>query len=221
MKIIIQCCSEKNGRMWTSSEFGVQKVKFVAHPDYCEERRSFINCRPDDHIPRDPITWRQYLITYNQSGENPDGLLKAGDLYKHPIYRMLVNKFGWENTFILSAGWGLVRSDFLLPYYDITFSSKADDCKKRKKGDIFHDFNHLTQNSETDQEDQIYFFGGIDYLPLFYQLTTNHRGRKVVYHKALKIPRQEGYEYFQYSTRRSTNWHYSCAEDFIKGNLDQ
>jgi hypothetical protein len=38
----------------------------------------------------------------------------------------LVEKFGIEKVFILSAGWGLIRADFLTPNYDITFSGSAE-----------------------------------------------------------------------------------------------
>jgi hypothetical protein len=40
-----------------------------------------------------------------------------------------VDRFGLENVYVLSASWGLIRADFLTPYYDITFSSSADAYK--------------------------------------------------------------------------------------------
>jgi hypothetical protein len=50
-----------------------------------------------------------------------------------------VKQFGIENTFILSAGWGLIDATFLTPAYDITFSAKADNFVRRRKRDAFYD----------------------------------------------------------------------------------
>jgi len=222
MKIIIQCSATKNGDIWTPSELGKFRVNFVAYPKGCTESPSLYYAHPDDRIPNGIETWRKYLIRYNlrykKSSENPDGLLKSAELYKTPIYRDLANNCGWENTFILSAGWGLVRADFLLPYYDITFSRNADRCKKRENNEQFYDFDHLTQCENSDIQETIYFFGGKDYLPLLYKLTRNINCKKVIYYKAKNIPKEEGYDYIECYTNRRTNWHYSCAEKFMKGN---
>jgi hypothetical protein len=57
---------------------------------------------------------------------NPLGLYPAYRLYENRVYGRLVEAFGVENIYILSAGWGLIRADFLTPYYDITFSHSAE-----------------------------------------------------------------------------------------------
>ncbi|MHB0665642.1 hypothetical protein ACX4MV_12140, partial [Roseomonas mucosa] len=88
------------------------------------------------------------------------GLWIAGKLYRPKAYALLLEKLGIERLFILSAGWGLVRADFLLPDYDITFSTSAEPWKRRRASDKFSDFNAL----ERTQED-IVFLGGKDYLP--------------------------------------------------------
>jgi hypothetical protein len=63
------------------------------------------------------------LIDYNENpGSNQLGLYPAFELYKNDIYRKLVDCFGIDKTFILSAGWGLIRASFLTPWYDITFT---------------------------------------------------------------------------------------------------
>jgi len=41
------------------------------------------------------------------------------ELYRPRCYENLVFAFGWE-MFHLSAGWGLIRSDFFTPDYNIT-----------------------------------------------------------------------------------------------------
>ena len=85
-----------------------------------------------------------------------------------------------KKNFILSAGWGLIKADFLAPDYDITFSSQADAWKRRNKRDVFRDFAQMTQ-AELSVSEPIYFFGGKDYLPLYYKLTRTLAARKVIY----------------------------------------
>jgi hypothetical protein len=77
-------------------------------------------------------------------------------LYENDIYRVLVKQFGVENTYILSAGWGLlINAAFLTPAYDITFSAQADNFVRRRKRDAFCDLSLLT----TSTTEQIVFFG--------------------------------------------------------------
>ena len=216
MKFVIPCCAKKRKRCWT---FEGRQIIFVAHPDRCTASDRQIFFRPDDPVPHGAQTWREKLWAYNQMGTNPDDLYRAADLYAQKIYQKLVNRLGWENTFILSAGWGLVRADFLLPYYDITFSRRADLCNRRGENDEYDDFNHLLDWASVGQSETIVFCGGNDYLPLYYELTQDFPARKVIYHKAKKPQRRPAYVYIAYDTPRRTNWHYSCAEDFVRGKL--
>jgi hypothetical protein len=78
-----------------------------------------------------------------------------------------VDRFGVEKVYILSAGWGLIRADFLTPYYDITFSQQAERWKRRRKADRYEDFRMLSD----DAADDIACVGGKDYLKLFGALT--------------------------------------------------
>ena len=217
MKFVIPCCAKKRKHYWT---FEGRQVIFVAHPNRCSESDSQVFFRPDDPVPYSTQTWRQKLLAYNKRGTNPDDLCRAAELYTREIYRELVGRFGWENIFILSAGWGLIRADFLLPYYDITFSRQSDICNRRGKNDEYNDFNHFLDWASVGRSEIIVFCGGNDYLPLYYELTQNLPARKVIYHKAKKPPRKPGYVYVEYDTTRRTNWHYSCAEDFVHGKLE-
>ena len=164
-----------------------------------------------------------YNLTYNHKGLNQLNFYKAADLYSPSIYRLLVDTYGRDDIFILSAGWGLIKSDYLIPSYDITFSanSKIHDSKKRKKKEQYNDFNYLS--GLTNKNDNIYFFGGLDYLHLYYNLTINIPERKVIYYISMNIPKIRGYEYIQYPNPkgRKQNWHYSCVKDFINGNLQR
>ena len=216
MKVVIQCSATKN-KAAGSFTFNARRVTFVSHPELHRGASSEILFRPDSRVPSTSITWRDHLLAYNKGAHNPDRLLCAADLYSPDIYRSLLRHAGSKNLFILSAGWGLVRADFLVPDYDITFSSQAEPWKRRRKRDVFSDFAQLTQ-VDLDATEDIYFFGGKDYLPLYYTLTRTLVARKVVYYVSAHIPRDPAFKYIRYSTA-GTNWHYGCAKDFIEGSM--
>jgi hypothetical protein len=173
-------------------------------------------------MPSTSKTWREHLHAYNSHGGNPNHLLQAGELYSLPAYRQLfrADAVGPENLYILSAGWGLVRSDFFLPDYDITFSQQAARWKRRMKNAVFHDFAHLTQACLASDE-TVYFFGGTDYLPLYYRLMRGLVARKIIYFKAAKFPRDNAFEYIRYECHKSRNWHYDCVTDFLASSIER
>lgn len=214
MKIVIQCAGRKfenAGRLTTLSG---EEVLFVAHPErYILQDKC---CRPDDNMEDMDCSWRAYLKSYNQKVSNPNNLFPAGDLYKPTIYKALVEKFGAQNVFILSAGWGLVRSDYLIPYYNITFSNQGEPYSKRRPRDRFEDFNQLC-DSGIHPDETIYFFGGQDYLPLYRNLTQNITAMKVIYHSQGSLYQLQGYVCIPYGSY--TNWHYACAQDFIDDRI--
>ncbi|HTE85646.1 MAG TPA: hypothetical protein VK821_13025, partial [Dehalococcoidia bacterium] len=155
--------------------------------------------------------------------DNPLGLCPAHRLYENPTYGRLVDRFGEKRVYILSAGWGLIGADFLTPYYDITFSQDAEAYKRRKKPhpdpnkpDPYEDFRMLSNEAG----DHIVFFGGKDYLPLFYRLTASIRSKKTVFYNSAHIPQAAGYEHRRFETAIRTNWHYRCANDFLDGEID-
>ena len=192
---------------------------FVARPDEAPTSESTVYARPDYVSVDGARTWRQRLLSYNaQPGENVWGLLPAYKLYQPEQYRGLVDRFGAEHVFILSAGWGIIRSDFLTPNYDITLSrpsEKEDRYKWRRLGDHCEDFCHLP----ADDTDPVIFLGGKNYLPLFEGLTGEIAARKTIYYRSTAIEQRHGFIYEKYDCRRSTNWHYSCATDLIAGRL--
>jgi hypothetical protein len=217
MKAVIQCSGTKNPSAGSFVHAG-RIVKFVAQPDLHPQTDSSLVCRPDDLIPGLTRTWREHLLAYNESPENPDKLVSAGQLYTPPAYQTLLQHVGAENLFVLSAGWGLIRSDFLLPAYDITFAASADPWLRRnRRRDTFRDFNHIG-DAGVEPGESVYFFGGKDYLPLYYDLTQGVQARKVVYFAAAGIPTTSGYEYIDYG-KTGTNWHYRCVADFVAGRI--
>lgn len=216
MKLIIQCAGRKYDDAGKLTSPAGEKVLFAAHPERYTGRWK---CqRPDDLRTQTGQTWREYLLDYNQDGKNPDRLYKAGALYQPPIYKRLTDQYGDENVFILSAGWGLVRADFRLPYYDITFSAQADPYCQRKAGDAFKDFNQLAE-VELPVNESIYFFGGQSYLQTYLRLTKDIQARKVIYHSHGEGYKIQGYECIPY--RGFTNWHYVCAQEFIEGRIQK
>lgn len=205
MKIIIQCAGSKNaGGYWQTKEGRL--VLFVANPQ-----------KADHAFPDDPhFSWRKLLVDYNKCPDkNPFNLYHAHELYRHNIYNKLVSKLGVDNVYILSAGWGLIKSDFLIPQYDITFSNNAKPYQKRRKMDTFKDFCMLPENTK----ETIIFLGGKNYVPLFCSLTVDIKGKKVVFYRSSTPPDAPGCCLKYYATAQKTTWYYRCAREIIEGSL--
>src|SRR2546423_4146494 len=166
MRIVIQCAARKSARAGKFRAADGHDVMFVADPREAPPQTGTHYARPDD-LADDSDTWRDRLVAYNQHhGFNPLSLLPAYQLYDNRAYQGLVSRFGIDKIFILSAGWGLVTANYLLPDYDITFSAMAEPYKRRRKQAVYTDFCALNDNA-----DEIAFLGGKDYLPLFCSLT--------------------------------------------------
>jgi hypothetical protein len=190
-------------------------ISFVADPGIAPADQHWIYARPDDQA-NGGKSWRQKLVEYNQTPDtNPLGLYPAYQLYERDIYRRLVDCFGLANVYILSAGWGLIRVNFLTPYYDVTFSSSAAPHKRRKKIDQFGDFKMLPD----DTEDEIVFLGGKDYLPLFCKLTANTMTVPKAFFNSIDPPSLNRCKLTHFETTTRTNWHYECANALIEGSI--
>lgn len=208
MIIVIQCAASKRANAGHLKSSDGRDITFVANPASARSGAGSIYAKPDD-IAADGQTWRSILQAYNNAGTNPLGLSSAYQLYENRTYELLTDRFGVENLFILSAGWGLVSANYLLPTYDITFSQSADAFKRRRKSDQYKDFSMLPASSSP-----ITFFGGKDYVPLFCALTKNAGGPRTVFYNSDKPPIAEGCSLERYPTRTRANWHYECARRF-------
>ena len=216
MRVVIQCAGTKNktreGGGFRSASG--KPMKFVARPDLAF-RDKFDYARPDDAV-NGQLTWRQKLTAYNSVEQgNPLQLLPAYCLYTNPIYALLVDRLGVDRVFILSAGWGLIRSNFLTPDYDITFSAARGipDFVRRRRSDSMQDYCQLPSNGE-----DVLFLGGKDYLPLFCALTSRLSGTKCVAYNSSTVPKlAEGFMARRFVTARRTNWHYECAQLVAQG----
>jgi hypothetical protein len=172
--VIIQCAATKHAEAGRMKSADSKSVVFVAEPKSAPPPRAHSYARPDDMFDAGK-SWREALLDYNRRAKsNPLGLYPAYRLYKNQIYERLVDRLGLNNVYILSAGWGLIRADFLTPYYDITFSQSADGFKRRRKTDRYLDFSMLPDRPN----EEIVFFGGKDYLPLLCSLTGETPNRK-------------------------------------------
>jgi len=216
MIVVIQCAATKRSRAGHLFTRDGKLVDFVAHPEFAPKEATRIYQRPDDISDRG-MSWRQLLVKYNENEKtNPLGLLPAYELYENKTYGLLIDCFGIENVYILSAGWGLVRSDFLVPYYDITFSQSADNYKRRRRSDRYNDFKLLPlQTTET-----VTFIGGKDYLPLFCDSTEGLKGKRVGFYNSAKTPDFKNCVFKRFHTKAQTNWHYECAKALIDGKID-
>jgi hypothetical protein len=187
----------------------------VARPEEAPPIDGCIYARPDDPSDRPDFTWRQRLVAYNNERENPFDFLEAHCLYSPRTYRQLTSRWGAANIFILSAGWGLVRGDFRLPHYDITFSTAAERYKRRTMRDTYDDLQQLND----DDVRPILFLGCNDYLPLLEKLTGSFSGEKVLFYRSENPPKVSGWRTLHFQTKRLTNWHYGCADELLGGTL--
>lgn len=214
MKVVIQCAAQKHADAgyWRTDDG--QVVSFLASPAEAAPSWKRIYARPDDASDQG-VPWRSLVWDYNKTPRrNPFKLYPAYRLYRNNAYDTLVQHFGIRNTFILSAGWGLIRADFLTPQYDITFSSAAGIANRRRKNDDYRDFCMLP-----DDGDKVVFFGGKDYLPFFHSLTREFKGKRVVFYNSSYSPDVPGCTLRRYKTATRTNWHYQCARAFIGKNI--
>lgn len=216
--IVIACAGSKatDAGYWTTDEG--KTVKFIARPGEAQPGGNVIYARPDDTDEQSGKTWRALLKEYNRRwrGKDDNGreLLPAYRLYSKPIYGDLVDKYGMERVFILSAGWGLIRSDFLTPQYDITFASGAG-CSRRKQSDWYDDCNEMPDSPG----ERIYLFAGLAYHKLFCRLIQGKGHERIVFYRSQEIPSCPGCRTKPYLANVQTNWHYLCARDFMNGKI--
>ncbi len=215
MIIVIQCASKKKPAAGHLCGRDGQPVLFVAAPDFAPTGVANAYARPDDISDRG-VSWRTQLLDYNDMpGNNPLDLLPAWQLYENKTYERLVNRYGLESMYVLSAGWGLIAAEFLTPAYDITFSSNAEKYKRRWKKDRYNDLRMLP----ADTTEPIVFFGGKDYVPLFCSLTESAKGQRFLLYNSATAPDAPGCMLKRFNTTTRTNWHYECANAFIDGKI--
>lgn len=213
MIAVIQCAGSKQRHTGYFTTRSGDRLLFVARPEMAPHAGAYRHVHPDGLAPGGH-TWRDEVLAYNANLDNPLSLYTAWELYEPPAYGRLVSHLGVENVFVLSAGWGLIRSDFRTPQYDITFTSavkKKRPWTHRRKSDVYRDFRHLPEATT----DEVYFFGGKDYVQLFCHLTRHVRGPRTVYYNSAVPPRAPGCRVERYHANRKMNWHYDCVDSFV------
>ena len=190
-------------------------VVFVAEPGVAPSEPGMAFRRPDDRA--DGIqTFRDALVAYNGTPEdNPLGLLPAWRLYEDDAYRTLAEGVEPENLFILSAGWGLIESDFLTPTYDITFSNGVATYKRRRPRDSYNDLCRLP----SEGTNRLVFAGGTDYIPLFLELTEGITTERIVYHHASRVPLAADAQCVPVESADTNDWHLQWARDYAAGKV--
>lgn len=213
--VVIQCAGSKQPNAGHLLQHDGRKVMFVAQPELAQDRPDCVYARPDD-LAETGHSWRQELLRYNreQAAYNPLGLLPAWSLYKNRTYKCLYHEWGPDNLYILSAGWGLIRADFLVPNYDITFSGNAEKYKRRRDRDTYEDFRKLPD----DTAKPVVFFGGKDYVNLFCELTSRVQGTRHVFHKSRDAPEAPSCQSHKFETKARL-WYYEAACAFAEGHV--
>ena len=215
MIIVMQCARSKTATAGHLNDTEGRAVKFVSRPDLAPPSSKHVYAHPDE-TTTSGTSWRTRLEQYNAAPSgNPLGLLSAWQLYSPAIYQRLAHHFSPQRFYILSAGWGLIRSDFLTPLYDITFSNAAGAYKKRTARTPFRDVNHLPPSLD----EPLIFLGGKSYQPLFLNLTSRYSGQRVLLFNSQESPTFRGCMTVRFPTTRRTNWHYSGAEALLDGSL--
>lgn len=216
MIVVIVCADKKDPRAPYMLTKKGRRVMFVADPKNAQPRETSIIYRHPDDDARAGQSWREKLLKYNRKCQSdPSGntfeLLAAWQLYAHPIYSKLVCKFGNENVFILSAGWGLISSDFFTPNYNITFSQNA--AKKKPWAlEQKHDYSKYPVMLPEGTSKPVVFLGGKEYIPFFCSLTKNIKSERIVFYNSAKEPPAPGCTLSLFETTTLTNWYYECGK---------
>lgn len=213
MIVVLQCAARKHPQAGCMRLRDGRRVMFVADPARAPAKMGYVFAHPDE-MTDSGGSWREELSRYNADpGDNPLGLMPAWQLYENKTYGLLAERFQLQNFYILSAGWGLIRAEFLTPAYDITFSMSADNDKRRRPRDAYADFRALPTNTT----EPVVFFVSKEYVRLACELTEAVEGPRFMFYNSAQAPDAPGVELIRYVTRTRTNWQYGCAKAFAEG----
>jgi len=213
---VIQSAGRKAEDGYLRGNAGRQLV-FVADPAKAPALPDVRFAHPDDLRP-DGRSWRQYLVDYNARDTNPIGLHRAIDLYAHPVYAHLASRLPPERLYVLSPAWGLVRADYRLPNYEVSFSHGAHVPvhARRAEAQTWQDFNTI----EAGAGDEIVFIGSKDYLAAFDALTRNSPAQRLAYRSSGTGKGSPGLKFRRYEakTKEAKNkaqWYYDLAYQLV------
>ncbi|MFZ1662881.1 MAG: hypothetical protein WAT77_13060 [Paracoccaceae bacterium] len=214
---VMQCAKSKKTDGWFRDQNN-RKVSFVARPELAPPEDGVRFVHPDS-VDEHSVAWRKrvfdYNLTFAETGQNPLGLYPAARLYQNECYGALAASVPSGRLYILSAGWGLVRSDYLLPNYDVSFSAApgVPPHARRRPSDEWRDFNMLDPMTTAP----VIFIGGQTYFRPFANLTRNYQGMRTAYYNVAQMPMLSGIEWRRFDTSARTNWHYRLARMLASG----
>ena len=221
-KIIIMPCAGSKKDVGHICFHG-KRVSFVANPGI----NSSDQFRPDDLIPglAPRLTWREAITNYNTNNLLPDGvtiedgeLPMAYNLYANNAYHAVANAIGYENLYILSAGWGFVKSTYKIPFYDITFSPQTAPLNHRTPNQEWADYNQFPNTVKRDQ--CVHSMIGVSYFELFERLFPREV-RLRFHHMAGHAPGNfpgRAWDFQLHPGKLRTNWYYQCARNVTAGH---
>lgn len=141
--------------------------------------------------PFDPYkNWKTYFDAVNncQNGLTPAYRLYLGKMGgKSPYFKCHNNNKG--RMFCLSSAWGIVRSDFCLPCYNVSFGNGSP-SRLRKNGEYMDPawnngmamaFNHL---AAVDGIIPIVMIGSFDYIKRFLFLCQKMKNPLIIFHNS-------------------------------------
>ena len=215
--VVIQCASSKTRDAGYFRALDGRAVVFVADPASAPPREDCLYARPDDAADDGGGTWRDQVRSYDVERGliNPFGLRPAYQIYTPAVYRDLVAALGVDRVYVLSAGWGLIRADFLTPNYDITFSHAGARHTRRRLTDRYLDFRQMSAATPGP----VMFLGGQSYVATFAALTADLTVERIILHAGEWMAPPPGCRAVKYKTTARTNWHYLCARDILAGRL--
>jgi hypothetical protein len=226
VKVVIQCAKGKDPAA-PSIFLNACPLCFVAIPSL-----GGCNCRaPWDHItPALSRTFIDCVRDYN--GQKPPGLAcadvtlgigagaltPAADIYKRTIYRDLVATIGWDNVYILSAGWGLIRADDKIPPYNVTFSSDKWTPPSARITPAKRTCDSIRQ--KVPGNDEIHLFLTPKYLKYWIKCFHGQFGsRRVILHwrKCQKLPNISWppNDIYWHSCGNPRQWPYDAAKEWL------
>lgn len=228
MIAVIQCAGSKQNDAASFCLNG-ETLSFIATPEEGEQNQ----VRPWDNVPGMNATWVSCVRAFNGLSNDHDWdtfvdagitldqgnaqMYQAGQLYRPQEYHDLVEKLGKENVYILSAGWGLVRSDRLLPDYDITFSNGARKTNKYITPKCRSDKQSLHPIIEGDNP--VHLFITPNYLDYWDRtFAESFEAHDVLLHWHRPDTSRYRIELHDCGGRK-TNWHYTAVNQFLE-NID-
>lgn len=203
---------------WSEEE---REVLFVARPEGGGQKPGPVWASPEG-MKSPQLSWREFILQGNSGGVCPDNLYAASELYKFPSFVVEhIGRLPPSRLFFLSAGWGLVRSDFRLPLYNITFNPLAKEAFRRSPRMDWADFFPAELHSK-----DIVFLGGVAYAELLEKISrrNGHVGGLVLHAKSSKLPRvkeDDRVRLHEHNTARRTNWHFEFLPKVIGSMLDR